>query len=295
MTLITTLTLTRPTPGPLGHQVRRRGVRLGEGDWCGPTCCTNSCSSICRPPPAGSPRYRRWRRPSVLSVGAGRIRGDVAGSVAGDAGQGCDSDCTASRRVRGAGDPRCRPTASMPSSGGRAAVRRRVVPRRARIPRTARAAGRAVVPVRRRWRPGLDHDRQRQGDGGPSGAGAAMGGRARRVRCHAPRSGCSACPAEPTRWRNSASCCSARRGTDALVRGVAVRRLAGIPSYRSTPADVAAVGEVEFQASLREPYRQLSRVFHLVGRRASELSCRRGIAATSGDRAQATNPAISMP
>jgi hypothetical protein len=29
--------------------------------------------------------------------------------------------------------------------------------------------------------------------------------------------------------------------------------------------DVEAVAEVEFQASLRDPYRQLSRVFHLVG------------------------------
>jgi S-adenosylmethionine-dependent methyltransferase len=31
--------------------------------------------------------------------------------------------------------------------------------------------------------------------------------------------------------------------------------------------DVATVAEVELQASLRDPYRQLSRVFHLVGRR----------------------------
>jgi S-adenosylmethionine-dependent methyltransferase len=31
--------------------------------------------------------------------------------------------------------------------------------------------------------------------------------------------------------------------------------------------DVAAVAEVELQASLRDPYRQLSRVFHLVGRK----------------------------
>jgi SAM-dependent methyltransferase len=33
--------------------------------------------------------------------------------------------------------------------------------------------------------------------------------------------------------------------------------------------DVEAVAEVELQASLRDPYRQLSRVFHLVGRRSS--------------------------
>jgi len=31
--------------------------------------------------------------------------------------------------------------------------------------------------------------------------------------------------------------------------------------------DVAAVAAVEFEASLRDPYRQLSRVFHLIGRR----------------------------
>jgi ubiquinone/menaquinone biosynthesis C-methylase UbiE len=34
--------------------------------------------------------------------------------------------------------------------------------------------------------------------------------------------------------------------------------------------DVAAVAEVELRASLRDPYRQLSRVFHLVGRRSSD-------------------------
>jgi S-adenosylmethionine-dependent methyltransferase len=35
--------------------------------------------------------------------------------------------------------------------------------------------------------------------------------------------------------------------------------------------DIAAVADVEFQASLRDPYRQLSRVFHLVGRRPSGI------------------------
>ena len=37
----------------------------------------------------------------------------------------------------------------------------------------------------------------------------------------------------------------------------------------SDTTDVAAVAEVEFQASLRDPYRQLSRVFHLIGRRTT--------------------------
>jgi S-adenosylmethionine-dependent methyltransferase len=36
--------------------------------------------------------------------------------------------------------------------------------------------------------------------------------------------------------------------------------------------DIAAVAEVELQASLRDPYRQLSRVFHLVGRRPENPS-----------------------
>ncbi len=31
--------------------------------------------------------------------------------------------------------------------------------------------------------------------------------------------------------------------------------------------DVPAVATVEFEASIRDPYRQLSRVFHVVGRR----------------------------
>ncbi len=31
--------------------------------------------------------------------------------------------------------------------------------------------------------------------------------------------------------------------------------------------DVAAVAAVELEASVRDPYRQLSRVFHLIGRR----------------------------
>ena len=34
--------------------------------------------------------------------------------------------------------------------------------------------------------------------------------------------------------------------------------------------DVEAVAEVELRASLRDPYRQLSRVFHLVGTDVSE-------------------------
>jgi len=31
--------------------------------------------------------------------------------------------------------------------------------------------------------------------------------------------------------------------------------------------DLPAIADVELQASLRDPYRQLSRVFHLVGQR----------------------------
>jgi len=35
------------------------------------------------------------------------------------------------------------------------------------------------------------------------------------------------------------------------------------------PTDGEKVAEVEFEAARRDPYRQLSRVFHLVGRRTA--------------------------
>jgi S-adenosylmethionine-dependent methyltransferase len=41
------------------------------------------------------------------------------------------------------------------------------------------------------------------------------------------------------------------------------------PSPEST--DVTALASVEFQASLRDPYRQLSRAFHLIGRKAPRM------------------------
>ena len=39
-------------------------------------------------------------------------------------------------------------------------------------------------------------------------------------------------------------------------------------SALNDPAQWPAIAEVEFEASRRDPYRQLSRVFHLVGRKA---------------------------
>jgi S-adenosylmethionine-dependent methyltransferase len=58
------------------------------------------------------------------------------------------------------------------------------------------------------------------------------------------------------------------------ARGVEPRAWYGVwlfTDWLDLPAeetDVAAVAAVELQASLRDPYRQLSRVFHLLGRRA---------------------------
>ena len=42
----------------------------------------------------------------------------------------------------------------------------------------------------------------------------------------------------------------------------------------SGPAEVAAVADVELEAGRRDPYRQLSRVFHLIGRRAERHDSR---------------------
>ncbi len=63
-----------------------------------------------------------------------------------------------------------------------------------------------------------------------------------------------------------------RRGrrAAALVRGVAVRRLARVQRRHPRPSRLSAGGAqaaVELEASRRDPYRQLSRVFHLVGRK----------------------------
>ncbi|WP_433526953.1 hypothetical protein ACQPZ2_20115 [Nocardia pseudovaccinii] len=57
-----------------------------------------------------------------------------------------------------------------------------------------------------------------------------------------------------------------------LVWGMAVRRLARVQWSRVGPGDskqVAATAAVELEASRRDPYRQLSRVFHLVGRKGT--------------------------
>ena len=155
--------------------------------------------------------------------------------------------------------------------GGRPTLRRRVVPWRARVPRAAGAAGQPAVPVRRRRRHGLDHDGQRQGDGGAPGLGTAVGRRPGGVRRQdRDRGAGSAGPgrhgggtqrarAEPRAWSHCAGTgygCSSTGSSSAE------------PSW--TPAihkQVAATAAVELEASRRDPYRQLSRVFHLVGRK----------------------------
>jgi len=112
---------------------------------------------------------------------------------------------------------------------------------------------------------------KRQGDGGAPGLGTAVGRRPWRRLTPGPRSGCWECRAEPTRWRNSASSCGAGAWSQCAGTGYGYSSTGSSsvePSW--TPSDskqVAATAAVELEASRRDPYRQLSRVFHLIGRR----------------------------
>ena len=45
----------------------------------------------------------------------------------------------------------------------------------------------------------------------------------------------------------------------------------------SDTQQVAATAAVELEASRRDPYRQLSRVFHLVGRKSASIDARKGL------------------
>ena len=99
-------------------------------------------------------------------------------------------------------------------------------------------------------------------------------------------------PALDQRWADALAAFDATHesgvlGTD--TRGDTVEHLSGLLHSGNAPAeawygvwlfsdwldlplattDVAAVADVELQASRRDPYRQVSRVFHLVGRRAA--------------------------
>ena len=187
-------------------------------------------------------RRRRRRGPSVVSPRPGRLRRDAARSVAGDAGQGAE------RLARLPAEAQQRVTL-LQADGENAdeAVEGR---RFAGVLchgvlgylEEPRAVGRPAVPVRRCRRRGLDHDGQRQGDGGAPGPGTAVGRRPGGVRRHEPGSGCWGCPGGPTRWRNSASHAQPGRGATALVRGVAVRRLARVQRGRVGPERHGAGG-----------------------------------------------------
>lgn len=99
-------------------------------------------------------------------------------------------------------------------------------------------------------------------------------------------------PALDQRWADASAAFDATHergvlGTD--TRGDTVEHLSGLLHSGDAPAeawygawlfsdwldlplattDVAAIADVELQASRRDPYRQVSRVFHLVGRRAA--------------------------
>lgn len=99
-------------------------------------------------------------------------------------------------------------------------------------------------------------------------------------------------PALDQRWGDALAAFDAthERGVlDTDTRGDTVEHLSGLLHSGSAPVeawygvwlfsdwlelplattDVAAVAEVELQASRRDPYRQVSRVFHVVGRRAA--------------------------
>ena len=86
-----------------------------------------------------------------------------------------------------------------------------------------------------------------------------------------PRSGCWECRAGPTRWRSSASSCAAAACSQCGWYGVWLfvdwLEFSGAELDPSDSTQVAATAAVELEASRRDPYRQLSRVFHLVGRK----------------------------
>jgi hypothetical protein len=114
------------------------------------------------------------------------------------------------------------------------------------------------VPVRRwRWC-GVDHDGQRQGDGGATGfgtyRGAGCAGRADTVEevSELLLDG----GVQPVRWY----------GVWLFVDWL---EFSGVQLDPSDSKQVAATAAVELEASRRDPYRQLSRVFHLVGRKGT--------------------------
>ena len=125
-------------------------------------------------------------------------------------------------------------------------LRRGVVPWRARVPRGAGAVGRPALPVRRCGWHRVDHDRQREGGGGATGPGTALGGRSGLRSTPEPGSGCWAYGgARPTRWRRSA-CILRSRGRRASCSWYGVWLFVdwlGVQRCGSwTPGDVAAGG-----------------------------------------------------
>ncbi len=251
----------RPWPMPSSMTPTRRS-RGG----CVPTCCTSSCCATCR----------RRRRRSSTSVAARRIsRCRWPGSVT-------TSRCSTRRRPcwpRRSGaltdepaDVRGRvrfveaPGEQADVATERRAVRRRAVPRRADVPRRPGAAGERAVPLRPTGRRGLGHGAERADAGDPAGARTALGRRARCLRRPVARSACSVPTPAATPSRGCRHCCA--RAASSPRTGTACGCSPTGWNFPVETTDVAAVAEVELQASLRDPYRQLSRVFHLVGRRA---------------------------
>ena len=209
---------------------------------------------------------------SVLDVGGGAghqslplarlgLRRHDPGSVGGDVGQGRGTDGSGARR---------RPIARSAGPGDRRVSRRghwrtavpgRALPRRTDVSARTGSPARRPVPMCRTRRSGLRDGAQLRDDGGAAGARASMGRRTGRVRRHQ--------RGRRTRHPDPRRHCRAPLGPVA-PQGVQPQAWYGVwlfSDWMDLPVedtDVEALAQVELEASLRDPYRQLSRVFHLV-------------------------------
>ncbi len=222
------------------------------------------------------PTSRCCLRRSSMAVGTGHqswpvaphwLRGDDPRLLSGD-----DRACRATARQRGQSGASARHSDRRPRRGGvgalrRARLRRRAVPRGGDVARR-RPPNRIDQGVRGARRRRLARRAERGDDGGASSPRAALVGRGRRLR-------------RPTRARRARRRHARRHRRGALqsplgagVAPEAWHRLwlfsdlaerAGSPFSSD---DLKGVAAVERFAASRDPSRQLSRLFHLLGRRA---------------------------
>ena len=215
------------------------------------------------PPPAGVLRRRRRGSP-IVAAGPTGLRRHRPGSVAGHARQ----SRAAARCGAGRGPTACPAGRGARRAGSRGdrrgAVRGGALPRRADVPRAAGAAGFRAVPLRGTRGSRLDHGAQRPLRW-PSAPPSSTAGPTPWPPSTPPaRSGCSAPTPGATPSRTCRCCCGRAAWTPRSGTASGCSRTGWSLPPDST--DVTAVAEVELQASVRDPYRQLSRVFHLIGR-----------------------------